>query len=82
MSSISASSGFPLAMASEDSAVRIIALQGGSTLSKRLTEMGLNVGSEIVVRQRQGASGLVISRGETRFALGFGMASKIMVCPV
>ncbi|TWH63967.1 ferrous iron transport protein A [Azomonas agilis] len=82
MSTTSQTSGFPLAMASEDTAVRIISLQGGASLTKRLTEMGLNVGSEIWVRQRQGAGGLVISRGETRFALGFGMASKILVCPV
>lgn len=82
MSATSGTSGFPLAMAGEDSVVRIIALQGGTTLTKRLTEMGLNVGSEVRIRQRQGPGGLVISRGETRFALGFGMASKIIVCPV
>lgn len=80
--SATSNSSFPLAMASEDSAVRITGLHGGGTLSKRLTEMGLNVGSEVRVRQRQGAGGLVISRGETRFALGLGMASKIMVCPI
>lgn len=82
MTNTSASSGFPLPMASEDASVRIVAVQGGPSLARRLLEMGLNVGSEIQVRQRQGAGGLVISRGETRFALGLGMASKIMVCPV
>jgi ferrous iron transport protein A len=44
-----------------------------------MTEMGLNVGSELIVRQRQGGGGLVVSRGETRFALGGGMAHKVMV---
>ncbi|QTR49289.1 FeoA family protein [Candidatus Thiothrix anitrata] len=69
---------FPLGMAEEGATVRIVALRGGAMLDKRVTEMGLNVGSEITVRQRQGG-GLVVSRGETRFALGGGMAHKIMV---
>jgi ferrous iron transport protein A len=70
---------FPLSMADEGARVRIVALRGGAGLDKRMTEMGLNVGGEITVRQRQGGGGLVVSRGETRFALGGGMAHKIMV---
>ncbi|MEB4591664.1 FeoA family protein [Candidatus Thiothrix sp. Deng01] len=69
---------FPLGMAAEGTTVRIVALRGGAMLDKRVTEMGLNIGSEITIRQRQGG-GLVVSRGETRFALGGGMAHKIMV---
>jgi len=34
----------------------------------------------VVVRNRQGG-GLVVMRGETRYALGGGMAHKIMVVP-
>ena len=45
-----------------------------------MTEMGLNVGAELLVCQRQGG-GLVVMRGETRFALGGGIAHKIMVKP-
>jgi ferrous iron transport protein A len=70
---------FPLSMADEGARLRIVALRGGAGLDKRMTEMGLNVGSEVTVRQRQGGGGLVVSRGETRFALGGGMAHKIMV---
>ena len=72
---------FPLMMADEGLRVRVVALKGGAGLDRRMTEMGLNVGAELIVRQRQG-SGLVIMRGETRFALGGGMAHKIMVAPV
>jgi ferrous iron transport protein A len=43
-----------------------------------MTEMGLNVGAELKVCQREG-SGIVVMRGETRFALGGGMAHRIMV---
>lgn len=69
---------FPLGMANEGSQVRIVELRGGGMLSKRVTEMGLNVGSEITIHQRQGG-GIIVSRGETRFALGGGMAQRIMV---
>ncbi len=65
------SKGFPLILADEGVRVRIL----------RLTELGLNVGSEIQVMQRQGG-GLLIARGETRIALGAGMASKILVTPL
>ncbi len=72
---------FPLMMADEGTQVRVVALLGGTGLDRRMTEMGLNVGAELVIRQRQGG-GLVVTRGETRFALGGGMAHKIMVAPV
>lgn len=70
---------FPLSMAEEGVKVRVVALHGGAGLDKRLTEMGLNVGGELTVVQRQGGGGLVVARGETRFALGGGMAHKILV---
>lgn len=72
---------FPLMMAGAGARVRVVALRGGAGLDKRMTEMGLNVGAELVVRQHQGG-GVVVMRGETRFALGGGMAHKIMVAPV
>lgn len=69
---------FPLAMAAEGDEVEIFLLRGGKGLEMRLTSLGLNVGSELRVSQRQGGS-LVVIRGETRLALGAGMAQKIMV---
>jgi len=69
---------FPLAMASEGEVVRVEAILGGGSMSRRVAEIGLNVGSEIVVCQRQGA-GLIVARGETRIAIGGGLALKIMV---
>lgn len=66
-------------MADEGVCVRVVALRGGTGLERRLTDMGLNVGSELTVTQRQGGSALVVCRGETRFALGDGMAHKILV---
>lgn len=72
---------FPLAMAGEGEHVKIFLLRGGKGLQSRLTDLGLYVGSELIVSQRQG-SGLVVIRGESRFALGAGMAQKIMVIRV
>ena len=56
-----------LSMASEGVPVRIHALHGEKGLSLRLTELGLNVGAQIAVVQRQGG-GVLIARGETRIA--------------
>jgi ferrous iron transport protein A len=75
------SASFPLMMADEGTRLRVVALLGGAGHDKRMTEMGLNIGAELIVRQRQGG-GLVVMRGETRFALGGGMAHRIMVTPV
>jgi ferrous iron transport protein A len=69
---------FPLAMAQEGERVRIQGLRGGKGLEMRLTSLGLNVGSELLVSQRRGPN-LVVIRGETRLALGAGMAQKILV---
>lgn len=73
--------GFPLAMADESAQVRVLELRGGKGLISRLTELGLNVGAELRVIQRQGG-GLLVARGEMRVALGTGMAAKILVAPV
>ena len=69
---------FPLTMAGEGEQVRIQSLQGGKGLVMRLTELGLNQGTDVRILQRQGG-GLVVARGETRIALGGGMAAKILV---
>ena len=72
---------FPLSMADQDAHVRIVALRGGAGMDRRMTEMGLNVGADIRVVQHQG-SGVIVMRGESRFALGSGMAHRVMVTPL
>lgn len=72
------SGAFPLAQASEGDWVRICFFRAGQGLEMRLTSMGLNLGSELRVSQRIGGN-LVVLRGETRLALGAGMAQKILV---
>jgi len=69
-----------LAMADEGCQVRIVALRAGHNLDRRLTDLGLNIGSELRIVQRRGG-GLVVARGKTRIAVGGGMAMKIQVVP-
>jgi len=73
---------FPLAMASEGEWVKIDRVVGGKNLFKRLIAMGLIEETELQVLQRQKGNGIVVARGETRLALGIGMANKIMVVPI
>lgn len=72
---------FPLAMADPEQRLRVVGLRAGRNLDRRLTDLGLNLGTELCVVQRRGG-GLVVRRGETRFALGAGMAMKILVVPL
>lgn len=69
---------FSLAMAGEDDVVRIVAIRGGPALARRAAAIGLNVGCELRVVQRQGP-GIIVARGEARLALGAGMAHRVIV---
>jgi ferrous iron transport protein A len=71
----------PLALAEQGERVRITRLLGGRGMALRLTELGLNVGSELRIAHRHGGR-LVVVRGETRLALGAGIAHKVLVTPI
>ena len=72
---------FPLIHAPQGARVRIAALMGGAGFNKRMIEVCLHVGTEVSVHQFTGG-GMVLLRGETRVALGGGMASKVLVTAV
>jgi ferrous iron transport protein A len=48
----------------------------------KMTEMGLPIGSELTVVQRDRGGSIVVARNDTRIALGAGMAHRIMVSRV
>jgi len=73
---------FPLGLAKEGERVKIVGIASGKSLAKRLTAMGLTDGTAIQVLQWQPHVGFVVRCGETRLAIGAGMAHKIMVEPV
>ena len=75
----SAQSAFiPLAELPVGIPARIAEVRGGRQLARRLLALGLRVGSEIMVLHHRG-SGLVVSHGGSRVALGGGIVDKLMV---
>jgi ferrous iron transport protein A len=67
-----------LALRSGDKGV-VIALQGGHSFQERATSMGLFVGCEVVVLGGGNGSRMLLAVGDTRIALGHGMADKVLV---
>lgn len=75
--------GFPLCNARCDQCVRLVSIEGGKTLRKRLAELGLSAGDEVRVVQRHGRGPLILAvKEDTRMAIGRGMAEKILVSTV
>lgn len=70
---------FPLSSIEVGARVRIAALLAGRGLAERIADMGLPVGSEIEIVQRQSGGRLIVAREFARVALGGGMAQKILV---
>lgn len=60
---------------------RLTQINGDRQLSRRMLGLGLRRGVEVDIVQRR-RNGVVIARGETRIALGTGVAEKIMAEPL
>ncbi|HFQ14043.1 MAG TPA: ferrous iron transport protein A [Gammaproteobacteria bacterium] len=56
--------------------VRLVEIDGGKQLARRLLALGLTVGSEIEILQHRGR-GVVVAKEGNRVALGKGIAEKI-----
>jgi len=56
--------------------VRLVAIEGGRPLVRRLLSLGLAVGAEIEILHHRG-SGVVVARQGNRVALGKGIAEKV-----
>ena len=72
----------PLALVGEGERVTIVGVTGGRALQKRLFDMGLVIGKELTVVQRQIEGPVVAAVGEARLALGQGVTQKILVTPI
>jgi ferrous iron transport protein A len=68
----------PLTMATIGARLKITELLGGWCLRRKATEMGLHAGAEIEVRQHERGAVIVCS-GQARYAIGAGLAHKIIV---
>jgi ferrous iron transport protein A len=68
-----------LETAAKDSRYRIVALMAGKSLDQRLSKLGLYLGAEIKLIHKRPGGAMVVAHGDTRIALGAGMACKIVV---
>jgi len=59
---------------------KVVQIQGGTGLVNRLSAMGIRAGKKVTKVSAMLMRGPVtIQIGRTRFAIGFGMANKVMV---
>lgn len=69
----------PLPMLREGSKGKVVAVHGGNKASLRLIEMGFNPGTCVRLIKSAHRGPLIVAIDDTRFAIGKGMAMKIMV---
>jgi ferrous iron transport protein A len=67
----------PLSEAAIGKRFRLVKINGGHRLTRRLLALGLSLGTEFEVVQRRGR-GVVVARGGNRVALGEGVAQKLL----
>jgi ferrous iron transport protein A len=58
--------------------LRLVAIEGGERLRRRLLSLGLSTGGVVEVVHRRGG-GVVLARGGNRVALGHGVAQQVLV---
>lgn len=58
--------------------VRLISIQGGRKLVRRLLALGITQGNEFEVLHRRGG-GVVVGKDGSRVALGAGVADKLKI---
>ena len=70
----------PLSSLCQGQKAKVVSLAGGHAFRQRVLGMGLRVGRDIEVIGGAGRGGpVVVAAGDTRLAVGQGMAEKIMV---
>ncbi|MEA3640186.1 MAG: FeoA family protein [Lamprobacter sp.] len=69
-----------LAQLAAGSSAVITQIAGGHELHRKLRGLGIRVGTQVRVEHRRG-SGLVVSVGNSRIALGGGIGEKLLIAP-
>lgn len=70
---------FPLLLAAEGERVRVVGVGRGRGADRRLSDLGLAVGSVVVVLRRDADGPMVVARDDMRLALGTGVAHRVLV---
>ncbi|MCE1253998.1 MAG: ferrous iron transport protein A [Anaerolineae bacterium] len=68
-----------LAMVSPGETVRLVSVEGGLDVRKRLADLGLNIGESLSVIQSDSQGPMILAVKESRLALGRGVAHKLLV---
>ncbi len=68
-----------LSMASEGSVVKIKDIVSGERMKKRLSELGLYEGTEVLVSKNDVCGPVILKVLDSRIVVGRGQAMKIMV---
>ncbi len=68
-----------LSMANEGSVVKIMDIVSGERMKKRLSELGLYEGTEVLVSKNDVCGPVILKVLDSRIAVGRGQAMKIMV---
>ncbi len=68
----------PINVVEDGSEVTVARIAGGGECSRRLSELGIIPGARIQVVQNGGGP-ILLKVGESRFAIGQGMALKVLV---
>ena len=68
----------PLSSVDEGEKVIVREVNGGRGINLRLSELGIGVGSSMMVVQNSGGP-VIVSYGDSRMALGKGVSAKILV---
>jgi len=71
--------GRPLSLAKAGESVRLIRVDGGSSLKQRMVSMGLLPGSNFEVVKNKGNGPVVLSVKGARLIVGRGMSDRIMI---
>jgi ferrous iron transport protein A len=69
----------PITMVADKKDVIVVSIEGGWGFRKKLTDMGLKEGMKVKILQSHRPGPCVVLSGNTRLALGYGMAHKILV---
>ena len=72
-----------LSQLSEGQPAKVISIEGGVDISKRIQGLGIREGSTVIKVTGLFSRGpIIVKVGHTQIALGRGMAAKVMVEPI
>jgi len=69
----------PLAFLGEGEVGRVVEIRAGRGLTRRLLAMGIAPGMKVKVLKSSGPGPILVEVGQTRIALGRGVAMKVIV---